>query len=142
MEIIQPNNLPQSIFIVPRTIYEDYVYIRVQNEDSGVVTEAQVEPIVRGDFLEIVHSFDLSSEGMASYIVYRLQSAYINRVIEDGGVMEAHTCLTDEQLVIEEKEVMYRGKLYATLQSADLNYRVGKNDYKEEQSHNNDYLTF
>ena len=142
MEIIQPHNLEQQIFVVPRVFHSEYVYIRINNENTGDKSEVLADVSVSGDYLAVTHIFDLKEGETASYLIYKLDSEYISRVTTDSGIIEAHTCLTDEELSVVGKEVMYRGKLYATYQSADLNYQISKGDYIEEQSHNNDYLTF
>jgi hypothetical protein len=134
MNILKETTEPQILDYTPEI--NGVMYIFLVDEQTKETQEIYVEPQTISYFERVTATFDLKENHFYSYVcvINKDVANFKERVIEDGGVLEAIKCLIDKYKD-EKLTIVYKGRIFCTNQNID-DFKLLDGEFKEYKKPN------
>ena len=140
MLILNTSTTNQTINIIPRKYVSNF-YMIIRDDSTNTIVEYEVSgATILGDYLSFSNSFNLIENRF--YDLVLTDGSYLNRVIEDDGILESIGCIPKE--LRENSNIIYKDRIFCTNQSVEQldndYYKLNKGQYSEYNGYDNTYI--
>lgn len=118
MKVLNPSDTPQTIRIIPR-VYSINITLKLRDDSTNEITTILPAAAKVGNYIEILHTFDLKENRFYDLTVY------------------------DGQGAVTDLDIIYKDKIFCTSQDINQNnnekYSINKDEYVSKGG-DNDYI--